>query len=361
MQEVWLPLDTKSWRQEITRGRTRRTRADILLSYWLTIENESEVSVEHLFSEFKAWLLSGNHNPEDVIRSIRRHADCMDAMDALPLTDPTAQLLDRMDAAQTSTPWPVLLHLFEHPAIPQSQRDLAAQAIDSYLLRRSVCRMTTKDYNHLFIQVLKEVKRGQPEDAGNAVVRALLAQDSESRLWPTDQQFDEAMQATNLFHVVTRARLRSFLLGINAAMHTSWTDPAPLLSHAAYGLTVEHLLPQKWEDHWPLKAKQKDPDFEVVYDRRVHAVHSLGNLTLLTSGFNAAQRNYGWAKKKKELLKQALLPLTTKSVLSAPDGVTELDDAAWSAAWDEERIDARGRWLRDIALKVWSRPTETVK
>ncbi|MEJ7839149.1 MAG: DUF262 domain-containing protein [Thermomicrobiales bacterium] len=52
---VWGDLDhLKPWREEVTTGRFKRKRIDVLLSYWLTIETGKEVVIEHLFADFKA-------------------------------------------------------------------------------------------------------------------------------------------------------------------------------------------------------------------------------------------------------------------------------------------------------------------
>lgn len=360
LMDEWLPLDKSPWRDDITVGRVRRKRIDILLSYWLTIETAEEVPVEHLFSDFKSWLLGSQRDAADVIRSIRHYADRMNLMRELPLTDPTGQLLDRMDAAQTTTPWPILLYLYANDDVPQEQRHIAAAAIDSYLMRRSVCRWTTKDYNRLFLSVLATTKSADPAVAGEAVANALRSQQSDSRRWPSDEEFAEALMAPNLFNAITRARLKSLLLGIEHHLHTGKTEPMQLFSHAEKSLNIEHLLPQSWEKNWPLDAVPGDPEYEDVLRRRQQAVHQLGNLTLTTTKLNPSLSNKAWQSKRKDIQKHSLLRLTTASVLTAPDNVISMDDQVWSSEWDEDRIQRRGEWLRDQALEIWPRTESDV-
>jgi hypothetical protein len=354
--DVWQPLDMEPWRDEITRGRVRRKRVDILLSYWLTIETCEEVPVEHLYSDFKAWMLASKSDVADVIRSIRHYADHMEKMRSTPLTDPLGQLLDRMEAAQTTTPWPLLLYLYANDDVPTEQRQIAVRAIDSYLMRRSICRWTTKDYNRLFLQVLTTAKAADPLVAGDTVLHALLSQQSDSRRWPSNHEFEDALMVPNLFHAVTRARLKSMLLGIEHHLHTDKTEPTPLFSYSENALNVEHLLPQSWEKNWPLGVAPGDPDYDALHEKRRLAVHQLGNLTLTTSKLNPSMSNKAWSEKKKAIQKHSLLRLTTSSVLTAPDGVPEMDDHWWSSSWDEDRIHLRGEWLRDRALQIWPRP-----
>lgn len=357
LTHVWAPLDRKPWREEVSRGRLLRKRADILLSYWLTIEQGKEVPVEHLFSDFKTWLHGSDREAADVIRSIRHYADRMEAMRALPLSDPVGQVLDRLEASQTTTPWPVLLYLHAKDDIPVDQFRKAAKAIDSFIMRRQVCRMTTKDYNHLFVSVLAAAKVADPSSAGDAVVQSLLGQESDSRRWPTDDEFDQMLAVDNLYHVITRARLRSLLLALDLQMRTDKTDPGALLSYADGSLNIEHILPQKWETKWPLGLEQGDDGYDEALSRRWRLIHQLGNLTLMTSKLNSAQSNRAWPDKKQELQKYGLLRITTGSVLSAPDSAPDTLRSTWAEDWNEDRIEARSKYLRELALKVWPRPT----
>ena len=358
LMSSWLPLDKSPWRSEITTGRVKRTMIDLLLSYWLTIHTGDEVVIEHLFADFKKWLQLGSRDAADVILSIRHYADRMLSMRELPDSDPTILLLDRMDATQTSTPWPVLLYLAATDAIPATQRVRAAKAIDSFLMRRGVCRLTTKDYNRLFLQVLEAIKSSDPERAGEAVEDSLLGQTADSRRWPTDAEFVTALTQPNLFHLLVRVRLKAVLVGIENHLRTDKTEPAPLLKSGDTKLSVEHLLPQSWEKNWPLAAAPTDETYEEYLRRRRDAIHQLGNLTVTTIKLNPSMSNKPWKLKKKDLQKHSLLLLTGDSVLTAPSSASEWDDETWAAAWDEERIALRTRWLANRALDIWPRPNQ---
>lgn len=356
LMESWLPLDRSYWRSEVTVGRLRRKRIDLLLSYWLTIETADEVSVEHLFSDFKRWLLKSERDIPAVIKSVRHFADTMQAMRSLPANEPMAQLIDRMDATQTSTPWPLILYLSATGTIPKSSSDRAVRAIDSFLMRRGVCRMTTKDYNRLFVQVLASAKQADPLDVGEAVERALLEQTSESRLWPTDKAFLQALTNPELYRVLVRRQLATLLVGIENQLQTEKTEGGKLLESGDPKLNIEHLLPQTWQNTWPLAVSPEDEAYPGVLDRRERSVHRLGNLTLTTTKLNPSLSNKPWKDKRPDIQKHSLLRLTTGSVLTAPRPESELSDQEWSSNWDEERIMVRTRHLAQEAIRVWPRP-----
>jgi hypothetical protein len=78
------------------------------------------------------------------------------------------------------------------------------------------------------------------------------------------------------------------------------------------GLSVEHALPQSWQEHWPVA----DEDVE---SREAH-VNRLGNLTLVTRPLNSALSNSPWLSidgvpsKRKELAKRSVLLIKGLSV-----------------------------------------------
>src|SRR5699024_8427093 len=108
-------------------------------------------------------------------------------------------------------------------------------------------------------------------------------------------------------------------------------------------LQIEHLMPQRWERHWPLPADVSgDPaQRELAISERSAAVDRIGNLTLVTSAFNQGVSNLGWEQKRTELAAQSALQL------NLPIVATE--------HWDEGTILARGEVLAEIVCRIWPR------
>ena len=100
-------------------------------------------------------------------------------------------------------------------------------------------------------------------------------------------------------------------------------------------LTVEHLLPQQWEAHWPLPP-ERDP--LEAHGRREQSLHTIGNLTLLTKKLNPSLSNGKWERKKKSLKKHSALALNRE--------VCEIE------SWDENSIVDRGRTHRIPPLRT---------
>lgn len=107
-------------------------------------------------------------------------------------------------------------------------------------------------------------------------------------------------------------------------------------------LTIEHVMPQSWRDHWPLPTEMGDAHAELASQRRDEAVDRLGNLTLVTKALNPAPSNAPWAETRAALMAHSTLALN-----------------AWFAdldCLDEASIDKRGAALARTAIEEWAGP-----
>jgi hypothetical protein len=148
-----------------------------------------------------------------------------------------------------------------------------------------------------------------------------------------------------LYKRLTRPRLRMILLAIEARLHSQFSEAVALTDDK---LQIEHVMPQSWEDHWPLPADQ-DPGH--AKDRRNALLHTIGNLTLVTKKLNPSLSNAPWLaassggkSKRAGLHGHSILRLNHELVHSNED------------AWDEDRIEARSAVLLQHAIAVWGPP-----
>ena len=115
---------------------------------------------------------------------------------------------------------------------------------------------------------------------------------------------------------------------------------------------IEHILPQDWDEHWPLRRTG------LIRQRRERTgnplLHSFGNLTLVTSRLNKALSNAPWLHAvgntpcKKETL-------TTKSLTRLREDVISCDQ------WDEDKITIRAKALFAYAGEIWPGPRKQLR
>lgn len=61
--KYWQTFESEFWREEVKQGRLKRPRIDLFISHYLTMMTQDEVRSAHLFSAFKAFVLSGGAVP----------------------------------------------------------------------------------------------------------------------------------------------------------------------------------------------------------------------------------------------------------------------------------------------------------
>ena len=125
------------------------------------------------------------------------------------------------------------------------------------------------------------------------------------------------------------------LEALELQLHSAKTEKIPLDE----ALTIEHVLPQEWRKHWPLPH---GGDTEEAAEERERLLHTVGNLTLVTTKLNPSISNGPWRTKRAELRKHSVLKLNVEVVDHAE--------------WDEDTIRERSEALFEIARKVWPLP-----
>ena len=222
---------------------------------------------------------------------------------------------------------------------PEGVRSDALKALESFLVRRMVCRGTTKDYNRMALDLVRELNRWEPERGAQAVVSFLSSQEADSRRWPTDDDLASAFRTLPLYRLLTRGRLRLVLEAIeerHREKHMAEETQVPR------NLTIEHVLPQTWESHWPLP---QEIDEQEARQERNRLVHTIGNLTLVTARLNPALSNGPWETKRATLHEHSVL-LLNRQLLA--------DYAA--EPWAEKTIVARSLRMAKLVAKIWPGP-----
>ncbi len=94
-----------------------------------------------------------------------------------------------LEAFDIRTAYPLLLALAD-AGLDDVEWKAVSSVLESYLLRRAVCNLGTKNYNRIFLSLTRALsKEGFSADK---LKTALLMQSGESGVWPDDATFKEA-------------------------------------------------------------------------------------------------------------------------------------------------------------------------
>ena len=330
--KLWKPLEDPYWEQEVRVGRLVRERLDVFMGHFLVVLLNAEVQSHSLFDSSRRYVSGHAHRAESLLVEIARYADIFRSIQDRQVGDEAlATSLGRLAIADTQTLQPLLLWLFANSE--GDDQTTAVRALESYVVRRVVCRMTPKNYNRTFLELLRRPSEDHAP-AGKVVEGFLAGQRAESAVWPTDADVRRAVTTFPLYRMLRRDQVQQVLRALDAEAAGPKSERIVIRGT----LTIEHLMPQSWREHWPLP---EDPGAaEREEEARGALIHTLGNLTVLTSALNSALSNGSWAAKRQEILRHSALHLNREL----------------PGEWGTAPIIDRGQWLADLAIAVWERP-----
>jgi hypothetical protein len=346
--KYWEPfdIDMAFWREEQGRGHARRYVIDTFLLYYLVLKTEDDVPADHLYAAFREYLDGSKSQPIDVLQDLRNYSQLYRELHG-QRPDPREQLFySRLKTMDVLTAYPFLLGL--ESGYKGSRNELRKVLIDleSWLVRRMVCHLTTRGYGHFFVDLLATLKKGQG-DLSTRCRAALLSSSAEGSRWPDDAEFEEAWHAAPLYRSLVQGRIRMILEALESHTRSAKTEEVAFPSYP-----IEHLMPQGWRSNWPIDAVGEQHAQAAA--KRDVIVHTMGNLTLLTTQMNSTVSNGPWVGsqtenpgKKAEILKFSNLALNQ---LLQKENV-----------WDEAAIERRGRTLFAAAKTIWPRPASPKK
>lgn len=347
-EEHWCHFDDDFWRKEIRQGRLNRPRSDIFIQHLLASRQGRDIPIKHLYAEYRHW-----SEKKEVQLSVLEELELVSEQSqnfrrllSADKHDPLAPLAAFLSVFDVSTIYPLLLSFFEGDPSDDEWFEVG-RVLESYIVRRAVCDLGTKNYNKLFLSAARNLRR-EGFTAQN-LGQFLKSQSGESGIWPDDSQFKECWLNNEVYRSLGSSRLVHILSRLNQKYSSAKSEKITFEVRP----TVEHIMPQSWQKHWRLSSGDKglsfldlqyadDGDKAAVDTReRNRAVQRIGNLTILSQALNSEESNLGWEEKLPKLKQHSLLPINLQ--------LHSLDK------WTEEKIAERGEYLFEYAAEIWKR------
>ncbi|WP_421996352.1 DUF262 domain-containing protein [Reyranella sp.] len=356
-KRYWKPFEDSFWSAMEKQGRYKKQRIEFFLANFIAGKIAGEVTISKLFSEYKAFLRPARNSTvpryatvQAEIRDLEAYGKVYREIIEHSSGSPLAEFSARLRAWDVTTINPLLLRLWSSNMGDEEKRK-SLDLLLSLIVRRAVCGLTSKNYNNLFLNVIADLeKKGWRYENLHAY---LLGLTSESGRFPQDAEFENAIASRPLYTSLGPARVRTLLSEIELARRGKKQEDKSLPET----LTVEHILPQSWRQHWPMNGQSQPTDeefsqaiFAVLEDdtpvgrivRRHRVKQTLGNLTLVTQSFNSGVSNLGFKVKRQEFEDQSILMLTK--------------DFVKKDKWDEDEIADRGKQLFEHMRQIWGAP-----
>ena len=193
----------------------------------------------------------------------------------------------------------------------------ALRLIESYIVRRGVLGLQSRDYWSIFARIALTIDDNKPLES----LKVAFARQQHYQ-FPHDQEFSQKIQARDLY------RDRSLCLHILTRLENDGQkEPSPVRDYS-----VEHIMPQKIADvlEW---QQMLGENWEEIHQKWLHW---LGNLTFTAYNSTLSNRPF---EEKKTVFEQSAARLNQY--------------VRKQAVWTEVQMQERGEMLAQRALEIW--------
>lgn len=338
-QRYWKIFEEKFWREEEKQGRLKRARIDLFMQYFLALKKATDVNVGHLFEEYKTWIETRNpyQNVNAELEDLVRYANAFYQLTNQAGKSVFGDFSERLSVIDVRTIYPLLLFLLADSELPEDDLQAAGRLLESYLIRRAVCGLTTKNYNKSFLQTMRDLQINSV--SVETLENLLLGFTGPAGVFPNDEEFERAWLTKPVYETLGQGKVNLILRAVEEEMRSKFNENVAIPAN----LTVEHMMPQEWQTHWALSpSTDTSNSSENQSEERDNIIQTFGNLTLLDQKLNSSISNGPFANKKQKII--------DNSVLLINRFLQNVDE------WDEEAINKRGKDLFQIAKKIWAYP-----
>jgi len=337
--ELWDPFDDPWWREPAPFARPRRPRIDHFLAHTLIAETGDRISMRELYAEYRAFVLPKGRPRFDTVRGelqmLQYYAPLYKTLEGQSTDDETlAWLGSKFSSWQITTAYPVAMQL-SNEVVSNEEREQVSRLIYSYIVRRALSGLTSKNLNKVFQSLAQLFVQGSPSVC--TVKDYFSTGTSDSIRFPSDQEFRQGILYQPVYYLMQSSKLRDVLWELELASRPQFAERTVMPED----LWIEHVLPISWTEDWPFEDDSFIPKGanDPKADTRDQLIHTLGNLTLLTSGLDISVGNKDFTEKKSRFNEHSSLFLNK-----------------WfskKSKWTEVDIQERGKHLADLAVHIW--------
>jgi uncharacterized protein with ParB-like and HNH nuclease domain len=240
--------------------------------------------------------------------------------------------LIRLNTFDISTAYPFLLTLYNEYKSQQINFEEfreSLKSLENYVVRRYICGKPTNYLSKMFTSIWKDVTAIKDEDESvtlpEALQKVLIA-----KQYPNDNDVRQSIHSHRLYDKNNPQKICLVIDSINRHL-SKGTGGFTVLDKNE---TIEHILPQNPSKDWEIELGDK---FKQIYREYLH---TLGNLTLVTSEWNSQLSNSAFLMKKQKLAEHALRINS--------DYFSKIINR-----WDDKAILERANFLTSKFIEIW--------
>ena len=319
-EDYWQPIEQAF-------GARYRTDFDKFVRDYLTLQLKpsKQLKADEIYQNFRTYFygVEGSDPVEDTLAELKRFGTYYVAFSLVQEENPALKVAFRRLRLLVAVASPLVLKLYDcysrAKTLPVKDFVTAVELLESYVFRRSVCAMQTRNLAQIFASLAYRIK----EDAPLLSLKVALRRQGKKRRFPSDVEFREAMETRDVYDM----RNCHYLLDRLENESKEKIDTEHF--------TIEHVMPQNesLSAEWPAMLGE---DWQKVQQRWLHR---LGNITL--TGYNPEYSDRSFADKK------TIAGGFNDSPLRLNRFIREQD------RWTATEIDERGRQLAKKTVTIW--------
>ena len=355
---LWSKFEDDYWTEQLSRGRMWKPRLEWFVHATLQAELGKEIDLGRLYYEYRHFVFSSTpaksaESQLDTLTAFAGHYRSLIDGDSAPI----GQFGCRIAPFEVTTVHPLALLIARSGLSTESQSTMFGY-LASFIVRRAICGLTTKNYNNIFLGLLRHLSSTECTPA--KLQEGLSALKGEATRWPSNDEFRNACLRGALYPGSLDAKaMRAVLTEIELHLRGETRSEDGFGSDYA-NLDIDHIMPQSWFKHWPLDDFSHIDESEAslaeltrisghdlsereqaILDRS-DCIPRLGNLTLLNLSVNREAQAKAFDEKRRLLIANTNLRLNVPLVAQE--------------SWDESTITDRSAAFAAAAISIWPRP-----
>ena len=319
-EDYWQPIEQAF-------GARYRTDFDKFVRDYLTLQLKpsKQLKADEIYQYFRTYFygVEGSDPVEDTLAELRRFGTYYVAFSLVQEENPALKVAFRRLRLLVEVASPLALKLYDcysrAKTLPVKDFVTAVELLESYVFRRSVCAMQTRNLAQIFAALAYRIK----EDAPLLSLKVALRRQGKKRRFPSDVEFREALETRDVYDM----RNCHYLLDRLENESKEKIDTERF--------TIEHVMPQNesLSAEWRAMIGKDWQNVQQLW------LHRLGNITL--TGYNAKYSDRSFADKK------TIEDGFNDSPLRLNRFIREQD------RWAATEMDERGRQLAKKAVTIW--------
>ncbi|UOR27027.1 DUF262 and DUF1524 domain-containing protein [Helicobacter pylori] len=318
----------KYWRAMEEDFKQNKKWFDRFVRHYLTIKTREIPNTNKVYVAFKDYRQKEGIGIEDLLKDLQKYCGYFCRIVFKKEADKADKDLNKalgfLVDLEMDVIYPLLLELYSDYSDGVLSKDdfrRSIALIESYICRRTVCRLGTNSLNKVFPSFTKHIQK----DEYFKSLKVHFGSLTEKQRFPNNDEFK------NLFITIDFYKFKKNKYFFERL--ENFDRKERVYTHE---YTTEHIMPQTLTEEW---ERDLGENFQEIHDKYLHTI---GNLTL--TGYNPEYSNKSF---KEKLDMEGGFK---NSPLRLNQGLRGLE------SFGEEEIKKRANDLADLALKIWTYP-----